>query len=418
MTAEIAIMNKSGVALAADSAVTLRQRTGLKVYRSTNKLFPLADNLPVGVMAYGNALIMGVPWDTIVKLYADRLGKKSYDTLEEYISDFINFLEQEKGIFPAKVQENHLRRVVAHFLNNVVKRDIEKQMKAIISKSGKIENSELKNCIREAINKVKTSLDKAKGLPHIPVNFGRKVVEKNNALVIGAIKEIFKNLPLDELLTKSLEEVVVLLLDKDLFVPDVSSGIVIAGFGNEEIFPSVQSILIEGIIENKLKWKNYKGQKINFDVGSSIIPFAQIDMVYTFMEGLDPLLDSYIRNSVENLMTELPNKVIEVLKIKDDEEGRKKLASALKDATDKFLLGMKNQRKTYHTNPVINAISAQPPYELALLAESLINLTSLKQRVTLDVETVGGPVDVALITKIDGFVWVKRKPLMPQEFGT
>jgi hypothetical protein len=43
------------------------------------------------------------------------------------------------------------------------------------------------------------------------------------------------------------------------------------------------------------------------------------------------------------------------------------------------------------------------------MAEALVNLTKLKRRVSDQQETVGGPVDVALITKGDGFVWVRRK---------
>ena len=47
--------------------------------------------------------------------------------------------------------------------------------------------------------------------------------------------------------------------------------------------------------------------------------------------------------------------------------------------------------------------------ELPHLAESLVALTSLKRHVSRDAETVGGPIDVALISKSDGFVWIKRK---------
>lgn len=43
------------------------------------------------------------------------------------------------------------------------------------------------------------------------------------------------------------------------------------------------------------------------------------------------------------------------------------------------------------------------------MAESLVSLTSLKRRVSNETESVGGPTDVALISKGDGFVWVKRK---------
>lgn len=54
-------------------------------------------------------------------------------------------------------------------------------------------------------------------------------------------------------------------------------------------------------------------------------------------------------------------------------------------------------------------MSSQPIDELADVAESLVSLTSLKRRVSMQLETVGGPVDVAVISRGDGFVWIKRK---------
>lgn len=38
-----------------------------------------------------------------------------------------------------------------------------------------------------------------------------------------------------------------------------------------------------------------------------------------------------------------------------------------------------------------------------------MNITSLKRKVSTDQDTVGGPTDVAIISKVDGFVWIKRK---------
>lgn len=43
------------------------------------------------------------------------------------------------------------------------------------------------------------------------------------------------------------------------------------------------------------------------------------------------------------------------------------------------------------------------------MAESLVNLTKFRLRVSPERETVSGPIDVALISKGDGFVWLKRK---------
>ena len=57
----------------------------------------------------------------------------------------------------------------------------------------------------------------------------------------------------------------------------------------------------------------------------------------------------------------------------------------------------------------VEVVSVLPKEQLAELAEALISLTSLRRRVSYDEETVGGPTDVAIITKGDGLVWIKRK---------
>jgi hypothetical protein len=57
------------------------------------------------------------------------------------------------------------------------------------------------------------------------------------------------------------------------------------------------------------------------------------------------------------------------------------------------------------------------------MAESLVQLTVFKLRMSIDSEeTVGGPIDVALISRGDGFIWIKRKhyfvpELNPQFFA-
>ena len=50
-----------------------------------------------------------------------------------------------------------------------------------------------------------------------------------------------------------------------------------------------------------------------------------------------------------------------------------------------------------------------PKSELPAVAEALVGLQSLKRKVSEEHETVGGPIDVALISKGDGFIWIKRK---------
>ena len=58
-----------------------------------------------------------------------------------------------------------------------------------------------------------------------------------------------------------------------------------------------------------------------------------------------------------------------------------------------------------------------PKDELANLAESLVSLTALHRKVSRDLEAVGGAIDVAVISKGDGFVWIKRKHYFKPELN-
>lgn len=62
-----------------------------------------------------------------------------------------------------------------------------------------------------------------------------------------------------------------------------------------------------------------------------------------------------------------------------------------------------------HNVPLRRVIANLPVNELAELAETLVSLESLKERVLTPDESVSGPIDVAIISKGDGFIWIKRK---------
>ena len=75
--------------------------------------------------------------------------------------------------------------------------------------------------------------------------------------------------------------------------------------------------------------------------------------------------------------------------------------------------GFNNQIQEFSSkrfiSPTINSISILAKEDLAVLAESIVELQALKKQVSLEVATVGGPIDVAVISKHDGFIWIKRK---------
>ncbi len=62
-----------------------------------------------------------------------------------------------------------------------------------------------------------------------------------------------------------------------------------------------------------------------------------------------------------------------------------------------------------HLLPLLDIVGGLSLEELGELADTLVMLESLKEKVTYRTQSVGGPIDVALITKSDGLVWIKRK---------
>ena len=69
--------------------------------------------------------------------------------------------------------------------------------------------------------------------------------------------------------------------------------------------------------------------------------------------------------------------------------------------------------------PIIQSVASLPIEELALLAESMINITSLRRKVAIDrnIGTVGGQIDVSIISKGDGFIWLKRKHYFDRKYN-
>ena len=100
MTAEIAIMNKQAIVLAADSAVTVG---GGRVWKTANKLFSLSPFNDIAIMAFGAGDFIGYPWETIVKSFRGSVGRKRYKTVQECADDFIAYLSEER--FSAALEE-------------------------------------------------------------------------------------------------------------------------------------------------------------------------------------------------------------------------------------------------------------------------------------------------------------------------
>ena len=109
MTSEVALLNKSCIALAADSATTVsyweKGEPKTRYFKGANKIFNLSAAHPVGLMTYASASLQGVPWEILVKAYRQHIKGKSHDELPGYAHDFFDFIATNVHMFPVAIQE-------------------------------------------------------------------------------------------------------------------------------------------------------------------------------------------------------------------------------------------------------------------------------------------------------------------------
>lgn len=403
MTAEIVVMNKRAVALATDSAVTIGYPGNPKIYNSANKLFMLSKYHPVGIMFYGAAEFMDLPWETLVSVYRTQLIDAKFDTLRDYAEDFLRFLaSKDSPILPQGQQGRYFRYILEAIRNHIY--EIFLSINAI-SQISEAESREIADTIVESYY---NQWKEAEVLPQVPSGYLEDTLSEYQSAINALVDELF-DMPISKDAIGQLIEICKW-FTKDIFVNN--AGVVFAGFGDQDVFPSVFSYEVDAVINYWLKFKPDKSCEISFDgTQSAIIPFAQSEMVYTFMEGIDPRYERELFDYLGRIFSRYPEAVLaEVPKLEDDTKAE--LLERLTKLGDTFLADFETESRNYrqqYNAPIRNNVNNLPLDELASMAESLVNITSFKRRVSIEQETVGGPIDVAVISKKDGFIWMKRK---------
>jgi hypothetical protein len=425
MTAEIVIMNKEAVALAADSAVSLvtgPAENPQKIFTSANKIFGLSGNHTVAFMIYNNAVFLGIPWEPLITRFGDSLGPAPLPALADYADRFIGFLKTEQELITADIEKQYfISLIYTYYLS--FRQIFQHNSMEIIRVQGVISEDQIGDIVSEKINEIYTKINDADSVPGIDQSRIKDLSKAYDDITTRVISEVFEQLPIPNPARAQLKEIPFMFFGKysgplDPMVQNFS-GIVIAGFGEKEIFPSLVTFAIEGRLSGALKYKEIENKKITLETGAYVIPFAQREMVDIFMSGIDPRLTDALVESLSEIFHEYPQAIIDSIETMNDAE-KSNLKAQFQPKSDELVMRISTYMNNYRASnvvPIINVVISLPKTELAAMAESLVNLTSLKRKVSLQAETVGGPVDVAVISKRDGFVWIKKKQYFSPELN-
>lgn len=142
-----------------------------------------------------------------------------------------------------------------------------------------------------------------------------------------------------------------------------------------------------------------------------VAPFAQRDVTSTIIWSVEDTLKATFYNNYKTSVVGFRDEIVNQLTSAKAPQKFIDILNALdvdKYSTD-YQTGMNKYIKEHYTDSLIETVAYLSKENLADMAESLVRMTCIKRRITSTEETVGGPVDVAVITKGDGFIWMQRK---------
>lgn len=225
----------------------------------------------------------------------------------------------------------------------------------------------------------------------------------------STINEFLKEFKINDR-SRKMGEIVGWLFTKNYFGQNYT-GIVISGFGNKEHFPRLYSYKFGDMICGVLRYVEDETVEIGNNNRARIVPFAQDEMISAFLSGIRPKFQRDLLRSIARFGHGIIDNLVEANTELSDRQKKnwKGKASASLSPALKTFVGELLEHQQKNMEPINNALVHLPKDEVAHVAESLVNLNSFQKRVSLDAETVGGPIDVAVISKGDGFIWIKRK---------
>ena len=126
MTAEIAVLNKSAVALAADSAVTISAgNKEEKTFDSADKLFELCRHNAIAVMIYNGLSFAEAPLHALVKKF--RAECPPFVTVKSAANSFLEYLNSFGQEAPSRVKDDSIGSIVGPDGGSIGKFDLNKK---------------------------------------------------------------------------------------------------------------------------------------------------------------------------------------------------------------------------------------------------------------------------------------------------
>ena len=422
MTAQLIFANGNGVALASDSALTLRDYA----YETNEKIVPLSEPHQLAVVGAGFGHFYRLPLEVVVRQWDRSLGDERLSSVEEYRDRFMSWLAHSLDELASPEQRE--RRAFEFFSRRDgylqrLSRRLERKLEQAESPKGAGDEEPPESIETRVLGLLRERNQELMNLPGSHVIsaaaesqvISAELVEGtferlwngagDDRPVLGsAIEEAFEWLPRSEEIEHEIHTNIKFAIEKSRWFPIDFSKILLsfAGYGSDDLLPEISSVRLGGALGDHVWFRDvpctYSRDKGLF---CRVHSQAQDDQIMQFLTGLG--LPDQIG---WNLMEHSRHKVHAAWdKLDYSQRTRERMSRAYDDAVGSLIEEAMKWGREESLGRAMVAFANMPLDELANVARSLIDLQKMKKTVMADFPNVGGPIMVATITLHEGFQW-------------
>lgn len=362
MTVQCAILNPRCTIFASDSGITTPDG---KKYDGMQKIFKLSDIHPAKIMINGNMEFENIPIITIIKEFENKTDFTELKTIEEIKDNLLSFVHNYS---PTSDFDEYISYIVEDFKETLSLEIEEEEFNKVISTKRR---KEIYPFIKK-YSKFDSEFDEI-----IPENKYREKYRK-------ILWEIF-----------SYE------------LRYAGTGIIIAGHDINSPYPSFFELNIHCNDEDRVIFEEIES-KIDFE-DTIIRIYAMNEEGYTFFTGVNEEFIDFIHG----YFTKTNARVIQKLKWKFKKENipnNNEIVNIIKQTINEEYSDLNNQIEYFKSiilNDTFKSIEFIPNNILCILADEIIRLTGIKQKISSEDEYVSIKSHVSLMTKSHGFKWAK-----------
>ena len=382
MTTEVVVMNTSAVAMAADSAVSISYGAGTKTYTRARKLLPLHKTEPVAVMVWDAPGYFAIPWEVITAEFRNE-KRAVLPKLDDYVEAFFEFVDTEVSKW---VPKNHESTLLAEVLNPEIQLLQDAWRARLDAADRPTKDPEVKAAAAEVGRAFAANMrgrfpsaeqwrnPEGSELEDLDDKL-RRLFDRGATGLWRSLDPVAKT----ELIELGRERMTYVFGDEP-----GSSGLVFAGYGSGQLFAQASVWRVSGRLASETRRVERRRIGISAQHPSLILPVGQEGVIHSFLNGLHPEVDLLVGTVVNYLAGEF---------------GAADMAQAVKEEFDKQVAKRGDE--------VARAVEFLPPGDLAMVAGELVRMTALRNRATLTADTVGGPIDVVLLSRSHGLRWIE-----------